>query len=354
MHQPPVRCPNTSCLHHQAPEAGFCTKNGRYHPACRSLPVPRFRCRSCRKSFSAQTFRVDYRDKLPHHNRLVLELLVGGMSIRQTSRTLGIHNATVQRKAQKFARCLQDLHQNLMCELPDRRTYLLDEEESYEQKSIRTVTLPILIEEESWFVVATDVEPIRRLAPKGTLRRRRQDREEAKYGKRPDRSREAVTAVLTTLAKVTAGKRVGLTTDLKSSYATIAKKVFAERLVSHIRVSSRLPRNQCNPLFPINTTNAMTRDHMARLRRRTWCASKKRERLKSHLILFTAYRNYVRQRFNTDERHQTPAERLGLLPRNLTFEELLRWRQDWGPLSSHPMSVSGYRAVQEMAALAGA
>jgi IS1 family transposase len=276
------------------------------------------------------------------------------MSFRRTSRTLGIHNSTVQRKASKFARCLEDLHQNLMHQLPDRKTYLLDEEESYEQKSIRTVTLPILIEEDSWFVVATDVEPIRRLAPKGTQRRRRQEREEAKYGKRPDRSREAVTAVLTKLAKATFCKRVGLITDLKSSYATIAKRVFAERLTSHVRVSSRLPRNQFNPLFPINTTNAMTRDHLARLRRRTWCASKKRERLKSHLVLFTAYRNYVRQRFNSDERHQTPAERLGILPRNLTFDELLRWRQDWGPLSSHPMSASGTRTVRSLATPVGA
>jgi hypothetical protein len=284
----------------------------------------------------------------------VLDLLVGGMSFRRTSQTLGIHNSTVQRKARKFARCLEHLHQNLMHELPGHRIYLLDEEESYEQKSIRTVTLPILIEKESWFVVATDVEPIRRLAPKGSLRRRRQESEEAKHGKRPDRSRQAVTAVLTALAKVTAGERVGLITDLKSSYATIAKKVFGERLASHVRVSSRLSRNQFNPLFPINTTNAMTRDHMARLRRRTWCASKKRERLKSHLILFTAYRNYVRRRFNTDERHQTPAERLGLLPRNLTFEELLRWRQDWGPLSSHPMSLSGTKSVRDMTTTVGA
>ena len=222
MHQSPARCPNTSCPQHQAPEAGFYTKNGHYHPGCRAKPVPRFRCRNCRKSFSTQTFRVDYRDKLPHHNRLVLDLLVGGMSFRRTSQTLGIHNSTVQRKARKFARCLEHLHQNLMHELPGRRTYLLDEEESYEQKSIRTVTLPILIEKESWFVVATDVEPIRRLAPKGSVRRRRQESEEAKHGKRPDRSRQAVTAVLTALAKVTAGERVGLITDLKSSYATIA------------------------------------------------------------------------------------------------------------------------------------
>jgi hypothetical protein len=276
------------------------------------------------------------------------------MSLRQVGRTLGIHNSTVQRKASKFAKALVLLHQNLMRSLPAGKTYLLDEEETYEQKSIRTLTLPILIERESWFIVATDVAPIRRLARKGTVRRRQQEAEERKQGKRPDESRVAVAAVLDTLARATGGRRVSLITDLKSSYATIAKRVLGGGLSSHLRVSSRLPRNRFNPLFPINTTNAMTRDHLARLRRRSWCVSKKGHRLKAHLALFTVYRNYVRPRFNSDREHQTPAERLGLLPRNLTFEEVLRWRQDWGELSSHPMSTSGAQPIRHAFVTAGA
>lgn len=346
MNPPPARCPNTTCSNHRSPTVGFYVNNGEYHPRCRSNPVRRFRCKSCRKSFSNQTFRVDYRDHLPHQNRAVFKLLVGGMSLRQVGRTLGIHNATVQRKAFKIARAMAQLHGNLLHALPNARAYLLDEEETYEQKSIRTLTIPILIEKDSWFIVATDVAPIRRLARKGTVRRRRQDAEERKHGKRPDESRAAVANVLRTLARVSAGQKIELITDQKSSYATVAKRVLAEGLSHHQRVSSRLPRNQYNPLFAINTTNAMTRDHLARLRRRSWCVSKKRDRLHAHLALFTAYRNYVRPRFNTDEEQQTPANRLGLLPRNLTIEELLRWRQDWGDLSSHPMSTSGSRPIR--------
>ncbi|MFK7739271.1 MAG: hypothetical protein AB8H80_03025, partial [Planctomycetota bacterium] len=52
-------------------------------------------------------------------------------------------------------------------------------------------------------------------------------------------------------------------------------------------------------------------------------------------------RNYVRKRFNRDEPGRSPAAILGLVARALSFEELIRWRQDWGALSPDPMRRSG-------------
>ena len=96
-----------------------------------------------------------------------------------------------------------------------------------------------------------------------------------------------------------------------------------------------------NPLFPINTTLAMTRDNCGRLRRRSWLVSKRADRLQEHLAIFTAYRNYVRRRFNRDASHQCPAWFLRLLPRALAPPEVLAWRQDWGERSIHPTSCRG-------------
>jgi hypothetical protein len=96
-----------------------------------------------------------------------------------------------------------------------------------------------------------------------------------------------------------------------------------------------------NPLFPVNNTITMTRDNCGRLRRDSWLVSKRAEDLRHQLALYVVYRNYVRQRFNHDARHESPATFLGLLPRALTTEETARWRQNIGPLSVHPMSVNG-------------
>ncbi|MFN9277644.1 MAG: hypothetical protein ACK6D2_18140, partial [Planctomycetota bacterium] len=58
--------------------------------ACHAAPVPRFRCRACRITFSTQTFRQDYRDRRPEVNRPVVELLASGVGDRQIGRHPGV------------------------------------------------------------------------------------------------------------------------------------------------------------------------------------------------------------------------------------------------------------------------
>ena len=86
----PPRCPNVRCPMHAAPVPDFFTPNGCYQPKCRPRPVPRFRCRHCRKGFSRQTFRADYRDHRPDLNAPLFALLCAGVGLRQSSRMLGL------------------------------------------------------------------------------------------------------------------------------------------------------------------------------------------------------------------------------------------------------------------------
>jgi len=311
--------------------------------------VPRFVCRSCRKTFSEQTFRHDYGDRRPDVNARVFLLLSSGVGFRQTARVLHLNASSVQRKARKIARTCKLLHTNLSSRLEGGRCWLLDEEETYEGASIRPLTMPVLIEKDTWFVVDTAVGSIRRLAPLGTARRTLQDRHEAEHGIRPDESAACVRAVLETLARKVPEGTVSLRSDKKSSYATIADSIFGQRL-QHDTTASDLVRHTHNPLFPINTTLAMTRDNCGRLRRRSWLVTKLACWLATHLAIFTVYRNYVRRRFNRDKEADTPAKFLGLLPRNLVADEVLRWRQDWGEHSIHPLSFTADRTVRQPAA----
>ena len=341
----PPRCPNQSCEQHAKPAPGFCRRRGWYYPACRTEGVPRFRCRSCRCSFSRQTFRHDYRDRRPEANQPLFWMLVSGTGLRQAGRVLRLGIRAVQQKQRKMAAMCAHLHGNLCQQLPAGRTFVLDEEETYEGASIRPLTMPVLIEKETWFVVATGVAPIRRLAPVGSARRLRQDLDE-KHGIRPDRSRECVERVLNVLASKVAAGAIVLHTDQKASYGTIAKALFGDRL-THVTTAGALVRHTHNPLFPINTTLAMTRDNCGRLRRHSWLVTKLAIYLQAQLFIFTVYRNYVRRRFNRDKEADTAAKLLGLLPRNLRDHELLAWRQDWGDRSIHPMSPLGTHTVRE-------
>ena len=163
-------------------------------------------------------------------------------------------------------------------------------------------------------------------------------------GPRPDESSSCVRKVLEQLRRRIPQGTVVLRTDMKPSYAVIARSLFGERLV-HQRTAGTDRRTTHNPLFPINTTLAMTRDNCGRLRRKSWLVSKKKECLQSQMELFIVYRNYVRRRFNRDQAEQTPAWYLGLMPRQLFPDEVLAWRQDWGEFSISPLSHTGGRRV---------
>jgi hypothetical protein len=347
----PPFCPNPSCAQHATPSDRFFLHHGSYWPRCRQEPVLRFRCRECRRTFSVQTFRQDYRDRRPELNERLSMQLVSGVGYRQSARLLGMGVNAVQWKARKLARQAGMLHANLCRKLPAERTFLLDEEETYEHASIRTLTMPVMIECNTWFVVATAVGSTRRLAAAGTRRRAWQDHVESQEGPRPDESHACVTAVMQELDRRLDGGRLRLRTDLKSSYATISRRVFGDR-VQHERTAGSDPRTARNPLFPINHTLAMTRDNCGRLRRQSWLVTKQRDYLQLQMHQFTVYRNYIRKRFNRDREPQSPAVHLELLPRSLSFAEAIRWRQDWGERSIHPMSLDGSQRVGSPQAVA--
>ncbi|MEM6674162.1 MAG: hypothetical protein AAF726_15055, partial [Planctomycetota bacterium] len=65
MFEPP-RCPHTDCAFHRAPIKRFYVHHGSYKARVHTAPIPRYRCRGCRRTFSRQTFRLSYRDRKPH------------------------------------------------------------------------------------------------------------------------------------------------------------------------------------------------------------------------------------------------------------------------------------------------
>lgn len=340
------RCPNQLCEKHIRPTPGFWKEHGSYRTRTRPQPIPRARCQTCKITFSIQTFRYDYHDHRPDLNMQIAMLLATGLGYRMTARNLGISPSTVQFKGRKLGLHAGLLHVNLRQGVRGTRAYVIDELETFENRSIDTLTVPVLVEAQTWYLIDIDVDSIRRLSAKGTRRRCLQEEEEAaNKRKRPDNSRKAVARVLQKLAELPRRGEVSIISDLKSSYPRLVREAFGKDLRSHERTSSKVARTTANPLFPVNVTHAMMRDNLGRLRKKSWLASKKAAYLKLHLNLYVMYRNLIRQRFNRDPVNQTPAVQMGLIQRNLTYEEAFSWRQDWGMLSSHPLSTTGAETI---------
>ena len=368
MFEPPC-CPRIHCKAHKNPPEGFFRKKGYYRAKCRAHPIPRFLCKVCGKSFSRQTFRADYYDKRPDLNVPVMQSLCDGVGYRQSARSKGIRRNNLVAKARKIARHCRALHANLLGRFDEsslRCEFAFDEAETFEQSRVdKPLTLPVLIHQEAFFIVASAVGtlPPRRRADRARRRQEARRRERGKgSGKSASNSDSSAATTATASAeprrsesrKVCAevlgvagkhcgpGAKVVLRTDLKSTYPRLAKDVFGERLVEHVQISSRAPRGPSSPLGRINLMFGILRDLVGRLRRRSWLVSKRRTYLQQHLDTFTCYRNYHRPRFNADQADDTPARLLGFVPRALSMQQILSWRQDFGrERSVHPLSTDG-------------
>jgi hypothetical protein len=340
MFEPP-RCPFVPCVAHLDPASvggRFYNHNGSYHPKCRAWPVPRFKCRACKRGFSRQTFRMDYCDNKPYLNSALFKLLASGMGLRQSGRILPLSRRCTELKARKLSRHLGRVGRNLTDHFPEGSRFMLDEMETFEgHRAVLPVTVPVLIESRSMYVVATDVAPINPAGKMTDERREAIRREEERSGKkRENRSVGALCRVFRRMRVfVPASGTFSFFSDKKQMYSKLLRSFFGSG-VPHTQISSKRRRDQTNPLRHINLTNAMARDLNGRLRRESWLVSKARRFLRLQLYVFAAYRNFIRRRINREE--PTPAQLLGFVPGPAGFDDLLTWRQDWKWLSVHPMA----------------
>jgi transposase-like protein len=117
----PPRCPNRRCSQHSSPEPRFFRRKGFYQARCRAAPVPRFLCRTCRRTFSRQTFRADYRDHRPDLNARVFAAISSGLSLRRTARKVGLSLRCTELKYRKIQNALRRPDLDLRGTLPRAR-----------------------------------------------------------------------------------------------------------------------------------------------------------------------------------------------------------------------------------------
>jgi len=314
----PTFCPRPAC---QGLHGLRFHKKGEFWRKCDNRLVQRFRCLRCRGTFSIQTFRVDYGLHKPLCTLDILRGFVAKTTQRHMARSLGVDRKTIARRLDRLGRHCEDFHRLRLALLPpgfDAAGFAFDELETFELNRIhQPVTVPLLVHDRSYFVVDFEVG---RLPSRNKKKARAEGRAE-----RPSDSKQACQAVFRRFAQ--ALKRdamVSLSTDKKPGYMRWIARA-CPRVSSHGLISSRRRRDMSNPLAPVNLTFAMLRDGLSRLVRRNWAYSKKRQKLRLHLWIWTAWRNYVRQITNKD-RWRSPAMLHGLERRRLQLAELVRWR----------------------------
>ena len=325
----PNCCPNPECPSRKQGAAFLWHRRGSFVRECDRQRVQRFYCRVCSQTFSTQSFRLDYRLRKPELHYDLFDHFISKCTHRQAARLLGCDRKTVAHRLTLLSKHAREFQREVLAQARAKGgiqgRFQLDELETFEHsRKLAPVTMPILIEFHSYFVLHAEAAT---LPARGNLKPHEEKRKaarEAVEGKRKSGSRAAVVRCLKVLKSVVPKQgMVVVSSDQKTSYAHVMRELFGTRAEHHRHKSSGL-RNYRNPLFPINHTLAMLRDGISRLVRRNWGASKKRKWLARHTWIWIAYRNYIRSITNK-ARHTTSAMALGLLEEKHDKRSLFTW-----------------------------
>ena len=146
----PRFCPRPSCPSRARPGFPY-RRRGHFRRSCDRRLVQRFLCLACRRSFSTQTFRLDYRLKRPELLVPHFWLSVSKVTHRQSARMLDCARTTEERHFQRLSAHCKAFHEAKLRAIEARgglgRSFLFDELQTFEaQRTRKPVTVPVLIE----------------------------------------------------------------------------------------------------------------------------------------------------------------------------------------------------------------
>ncbi len=320
----PPHCPNRDCRFFRGDRRlwrfvkdGFFAR--RASPQC----IQRYRCVSCRRHFSAQTFSATYWLKRPQLLERVLRHAVAGSGIRQMARALGVSPQAVLGQIARLGRHCLLFHVLHRPRGPLVEPIALDGFESFEFSQYHPTSYHVVVGQRSHFFYGFTESELRR---KGTMTARQRVRRaelEANFGRPDPKSVEReVAGVLRLVAP--GDTPIELHTDGHPAYPRAIRRLGSHR-VAHHTISSRAARTARNPLFAINLLDMLIRHSCADHRRETIAYPKRRQGAIERLWNFLVWRNYGK---SFSERHpgESPAMRLGLVDHLFTPAEILSRR----------------------------
>ena len=280
------RCPNRQCHSLQF------RKYGTYHRPSDGKWVQRWRCKWCKLHFSSATFQKPYRQHKRRANPQVFQLLSSGVSLRRIALLLNLHRTTVARKLAFLARVSEERQHQIQRTLPKAGHVQFDDLITLEHTKCKPLAISLAVAAPSRRNLGFEVS---RIPASGLLA----DISRRKYGSRPNERPQGLRNLLIRISGVLEDG-VSFSSDEDPLYAALLRRQYPES--PHHRYpggrgcvtgQGELKKLRFDPLFALNHTCAMLRANINRLFRRTWCTTKKVERLKQHLAVYMDFHNRI-------------------------------------------------------------
>ena len=316
----PPFCPNPQCVHHGRPEGFEYRRAGSYERLCEPTRIRRFKCRTCNRGFSTQTFDTTYYLKRPDLQQPLFDALTSCSAFRQLGRSYKVAHSTLQRQASRLGRhCLlyERVHGPRQ---PPKEPVAIDGFVSFEYSQFWPFELNVMVGRASHYVYAMTESELRRSGRMTSAQKSKRALLEARHGKPdPQATRKAIEALTWLAAPVPAP--LDVFSDEHRAYPQAFKRV--PHAITHRTVTSRRCRTARNPLFVVDLLDLLLRHSGSNHKRETIAFSKRRQGALERAAVTQAWRNHVKRIRENDPRSPTPAMTLGLAESPLTTADVL-------------------------------
>ena len=252
--------------------------------------VHRFRCHSCGKTVSNATIDHAKWQKKRHHNHMIKMMLASNMSMRRIAKVLNIHQKTVARKLIFLGETLKrELDQVSLIHVNNIQ---FDELQTIEHSKCKPLSVVMAVCKDTRQILGFHVSKMPATGLLAKVSRK-------KYGPRPDHRRQGLHQLFSELTH----KHLHLkhaASDECPFYKPAVTRFFPSASYQQfkgqkgsIAGQGELKKQKIDPLFTINHTFAMLRANINRLIRKTWCTTKRIDRLIHHITIYTHVHNNV-------------------------------------------------------------
>ena len=329
----PPHCPWKECADHLVVGPYRASLKGSYRRARDpQRTIPRFKCPTCRRTFSREAFATSYYLKRPELLLPVASLLVSGCAHRQIARHLGCAPSTVTRLSVRLGEHALRFHEvSVAAAGPIAEPVVLDHFETFVRSQQERLGIATAVGQDSWFVYGLHGASYLKLHGR-SKRKRALKRQPARP--RPGAVLQSTLQSLENLLRRSPGG-LDLVSDDHPAYRAAVHRLSARGPIRHTIYANpdRSPghdttraRARDKALFAVDLLHKLLRHCQAHHRRETIAFGRKRASVLGRAAVLAVWRNMIKLISERRPTRWTPAMMLGLTSRPWTWGEIFAAR----------------------------
>jgi transposase-like protein len=293
--QIPRCCTNPKCDHFRVKtKEKWYSLFGTYHTKLFG-EVQRFKCKSCGKTFSVQTFSTEYYIHIRVNEKKLFDMLLNGAGNRGIARSIEKHRETVQNRIERYSRWCQGIHNIFLQKMPLTEGLAADGLESFCGSQYHPNNINLIVGRYSLFTYGTGLNFLRRKGRMTKYQKAKRSMLERKGKAHPRDTQRSMTELSKGMVKLLQGNGITnkeIWTDEHKQYPKAFHLPEAPEVFDHKTISSKIARTFRNPLYAVNYQERENRKNNSDHARETVCYARHPACMMCRMMVHRHHHNY--------------------------------------------------------------